>query len=318
MLFPVCLFFPEKHLLEGGSQTILKRALWMETLLPILILEFCDTRFPNVYCQHVIFLCKTRNSDISMTSFLLESRRDCVALYSSWCCLLVSRFGIKTRYWKKSNWMKILNVESIVTTHRSNVEIQVDLCIFPSHDFMSSILRRLSQETSMHQFSLLIRIRTQGSSGTGESSKGVLKEGTGQYHKSKSARGFIESLTPRDEEFRPDRSAIGVSRLTCPSCWSCARDGAEQGFLFLYFQRDFLGSTWSPKHILFQWCGGDGRAVAEIRVDRGCTEVRLWENWLWVALCSWIYVRRLFSLTTFPVLTLRGCEDVWRWLPFTK
>lgn len=98
----------------------------------------------------------------------------------------------------------------------------------------------------------------------------------------------------------------------------CQGRSRREIFLFLYFQTDSLGSTCSPKHILFQWCGGDGRAVAEIRVDRGCREVRLWENWLWVALCSWIYVRRLFSLTTFPVLTLRDCEDVCRWLPFTK
>lgn len=97
LLFPVSLFFPVKCLLEGGSQTILKRVLWMETLPPILILESCDTQFPNVYCQHVILLCKTRKSDISMTSFLLKSGRDCVAPYSNWCRLLVSRFGIKMR-----------------------------------------------------------------------------------------------------------------------------------------------------------------------------------------------------------------------------
>ena len=35
---------------------------------------------------------------------------------------------------------------------------------------------------------------------------GLLKGGTGQYQEFKSARGFVESLTSRDEEFRPNRS----------------------------------------------------------------------------------------------------------------
>lgn len=138
--------------------------------------------------------------------------------------------------------------------HRSNVELQVTLCMFPSYDFMSPILRTLSRDHHAPVFPPYQNKdpRKQWDRNTSESSMGFLKRGTVQYQESKSARGFVENVTPRDEEFRSDRNCIGMSRLACPSCWNCAKDAAEQTFLFLYFQRVFWGSACSPNNILLQ------------------------------------------------------------------
>lgn len=132
--------------------------------------------------------------------------------------------------------------------HKHNIEIEVTLCMFPSYDLMSLILRRLSQEASIPQFSLFIRIRTQGSSGTE----------TPQRKEKALLHGMMNS--------GQTRVTIGMSRLACPYR-SCARDGTEWSFYILHFQEVFLGSTCFSKS--FSSLISDVKVMGELVLKSG-------------------------------------------------